>query len=69
MKEAHEMPLTLEEVMKLFGYKERSPGNEEELNTLILWTEKYLEEKGEAWIKKHQQLFKDQWECIFKLGL
>jgi hypothetical protein len=63
------MPEKSEDVLKLYG-PEPIPGDERELAILREWTDKYVRERGEDWVRENAHFLRMQWEYIvFELGL
>jgi hypothetical protein len=63
------MPKKYEDVLELLG-PEPLPGDERELAVLREWTEEFVQERGEDWVKKNRNMFRSQWEYIvFELGV
>ena len=58
--------IDLEKTMELLG-STNIPGTPEELEQLVQWTQNSVNDKGEAWVRRHKGLLLDQWEYILSL--
>ena len=55
--------MSLEEVLELLEV-ENYLDSREELEQLRRWVSQWVDEKGEAWVKKFRLLIRDQWEAL-----
>ena len=59
----------LEKTMKLLGLESLPSGSPRQVDILVNWTEKAIQQYGEDWVKEHRQLLLDQWEWCLEMGV
>jgi hypothetical protein len=55
--------MTLEELKKIFGVNTLA-GTEDEVKTLLRWSEELAQERGVEYLKQNSQMLLNQWDHI-----
>ncbi len=58
------MPMKLEAVLELLGVTAPFQDSPLQLDQLRRWVDKWVEEKGENWVRENRQRILKQWEAL-----